>query len=178
MSNIDLGDAPIGTPPTEAQQAQIRNSIKVLQSRKVVKAADETRTSTTFAADSDLVIALDANSIYRVELYYFHTITAGAISARADYTGTLSDTLANETCGVYHGTSSGRLTWTTVSPAVTTTWASATATTPAAWIFTFSVKTATSGNFRLMWSAGTGAGGSSGTAIIKAGSSLIVTKLL
>jgi hypothetical protein len=162
---------------TAAVAATTRTNLGVLQTRSVVKASDETRTSTTLAADSDLVIALDANSIYKIELYYFHVVSAGAISARADYTGTLLDTLSGDTAGTYHGFSQGRWTWAGISPPIVTL-ANGTTATPVAWLSTFSLKTGDAGNFRLSWSAGNGIGGSSGTAIIKQGSRIIATKLL
>jgi len=145
--------------------------------KRVVKLADETRTSTTFAADSDLVVALDANSTYRIEAYYFHSITTGNISSRYEYTGTLASGVnSGETMGVYHGTTSGRWSWTTVSPPVSTMIVGG-STTPIAWLWNYVVKTSSAGDFRLSWSAGNGTGGGSGTAIMKMNSYIIATKI-
>jgi len=157
-------------------------ALGLIPTSRVVKATDETRSNNTVTADSDLVIPLEANSIYRVSLYYHYVtaISGGSITSYADYTGTLAAGVnAGDTASIFYGTASGRWVWATVTPPRLTNF-TANSASPAtvAWQFTVMVKTATAGNFRLMWSNGNGAGSGSGSTIVKMGSYIIAEKLL
>lgn len=164
-----------------AAEAQVL-ALGLIPTSRVVKATDETRTNNTVAADSDLVIPLEANSIYRVSLYYHYVtaISGGSITSYADYTGTLAAGVnAGDTASIFYGTASGRWVWATVTPPRLTNFtANSASPSTVAWRFTVMVKTATAGNFRLMWSNGNGAGSGSGSTIVKMGSYIIAEKLL
>ena len=174
---VTISDATLLDPVIDGS-AEFQNFIpssilSLIPSIRKIKTVTESSSRNTIAADSDLVVPLEANSIYRITIYIFRTVSGtGAVTDYIDYTGTLSGTSINDTMGIILGSSNTRWTWETVSPPKSFNFGNGSATTPIAWQMTFIVKTNGAGDFRYMWRSN-----GNPSVSIQAGSHMIAEKL-
>jgi hypothetical protein len=146
-------------------------ALAALGTVRVGKAADETRTGTTLAADGDCAVDLEAGKLYRVTVFWAQGLGSGNHSLGFGYTGAWDDAVTTaDRVVAYHGTSTGSLTW--QSWGGVTFMAGSNASN--FWVATFTVPTKTAGTFAAYWSAGNGTGGLSGSSTASIGNYMIV----
>ncbi|MCH0555822.1 hypothetical protein [Streptomyces sp. MUM 16J] len=81
MTRPDITQATVGYPASDAWwNAQVYDPINWLYGQmwtEIYKTSDTTRTTSTFADDPDFQVALDASSVYRIEMFlHFAAIDA------------------------------------------------------------------------------------------------------
>lgn len=146
------------------------------------KSSDTTRSSNTFATDSDLTVSLAANSNYIIEIWLSGSVASagGTLAIRAFYTGTLDAAITvGEVACVNSGSAlaAAVFTWTSVSSPQVNMFESST-TTPRGNVFRFNLRTANAGDFELRWSNGNGAGTGSGSYTLHQGCSITATRIV
>jgi hypothetical protein len=155
-----------------------RTALEVNQRIVRYKAADTTRTSTTFADDPDWTLSLAANSVYIIDLLYMHTVASGTMSSRIVYSGTLSTTTTSDVALETYGLG-GALAWlwSSITPPRITNFMTNQTNTNVRIAGTGVIRTATAGTLSLVWSAGDGAGAGSGNCTMKINSYIVATKI-
>jgi len=179
LTNKTLTSPTINTGMTfgTGAAAATRTALSVYPEVAVTKTADETKTSTTYANDADLTVALEANSTYLITAYVDFIVNSGGLAFQFVYGGTLDAGIdVNEAFGIFTGNVQGRFVWSAITPP-TAAFVSNSGTTPRTHNFHLIVKTANAGNFAVSWSAGTGAGGGSGNVTLKYLSYLTAKKI-
>lgn len=146
------------------------------------KSSDTTRSSNTFATDSDLTVSLAANSNYIIEIWLSGSVASagGTLAIRAFYTGTLDAAITvGEVACVNSGSAlaAAVFTWTSVSSPQVNMFESST-TNPRGNVFRFNLRTANAGDFELRWSNGNGAGTGSGSYTLHQGCSITATRIV
>lgn len=145
------------------------------------KGSDTTRSSNTFASDSDLTIPLAANANYTIEVWLTGSVASagGSLAIRAFYSGTLDPAITvGEIASVNYGSAlnAAVYTWAAVSPPQVNMFESST-TNPRGNVFRFNLKTANAGDFEIRWSNGNGAGTGSGSYTLHQGCSITATRI-
>lgn len=134
-------------------------------------------TSTTLAADASLTTALEANTTYKID-FFLHMTQTGFSTIRYDYTGTLDAATAINDIAGYGTNNAYTLAWVSVSPPQLTFFSNNQGGSPYRSTGTIQLRTATAGDFRLLYSAGNGSGGgSAGSIVSKFNQYIIATKL-
>jgi hypothetical protein len=134
-------------------------------------------TSQTLAADTALTTPLEAATTYKID-FFVHTTQTGWSTMRFDFTGTLDAATAINDIAGYSTQNSFTLLWTSISPPQLTLFSNHNASATIRTTGTIQLRTATAGDFRFLYSAGTGAGGgNAGSVISKMNQYIIATKL-
>jgi hypothetical protein len=187
LTNKTLTSPTIGTALTlnataytygSGAAAAHRTALEVNQRIVRYKAADTTRTSTTFADDPDWTLSLEANSVYIIDLLYMHTVASGTMSSRIVYSGTLSTTTTSDVALETYGLG-GALAWlwSSITPPRITNFMTNQTNTNVRIAGTGVIRTANAGTLSLVWSAGDGAGAGSGNCTMKINSYIVATKI-
>jgi len=154
-----------------------RAALSVYPEVAKIKSADESRTSTTYASDADLTVALEANSTYLITAYVDIIVNSGGAAFQFTYSGTLDAGVdVSEAFGIFTGNIQGRLAWSAITPP-TAAFVSNSGTTPRTHNFQLIVKTSNAGDFAASWAAGAGNGTGSGNVTLKYLSYLTAKKI-
>jgi len=153
-----------------------------LSTTSIYKPSNETRSSNTLAADTDLAIPLAANSNYLIEVLIEGALATagGTFSIQARYTGTLDAAITTSSIAMVAGGGSalaaGVFLWSNVVTPTIPIFSGST-TTPRGNVFKFKFRTANAGNFVFDWSNGNGTGSGSGSWTLRQGSYMTATRI-